>query len=130
MPRKSAAALGVVPAAPIPREPPPAHLAPEEQVEWRKVVDGLPPHWFPAASYSLLEVYCQVITNTRWLAAQMAAHERGSPEWRQWHSLWAMEAKLSVQLATKLRLHPRWERTTVRKVPTSPRPWDRDPPAV
>ena len=72
MPRKSAASLAVVPAAPIPREPPPAHLAPEEQVEWRKVVDGLPAHWFPGASYSLLEVYCQATVTTRWLAARLA----------------------------------------------------------
>jgi len=35
-----------------------------------------------------------------------------------------VRGKLSVQLATRLRLHPRWERITVRRVPTSPRPWD------
>jgi hypothetical protein len=70
-----------------------------------------------------------VVTNARWLAVRMAAHERGSPEWREWHRLYVMEAKLSVQLAPRLRLHPRWERTTVRKVPSSPRPWDKPPAA-
>jgi phage terminase small subunit len=129
MPRKSAASLAVVPAAPIPREPPPACLTPEEAAEWRRVVESLPAHWFPGASFTLLEIYCQVVTNARWLAVQMAAHERGSPEWRQWHALYVMEAKLTVQLATRLRLHPRWERTTVRKVPSGPRPWDKPPVA-
>jgi len=130
MPRKSAASLGVVPATTIPREPPPPHLAEEEQMEWRRVVDGLPAHWFPAASYSLLEVYCQATVTTRWLAAQMVAHERGSRGWKEWHSLWAKEAALAVQLATRLRLHPRWERTALRRTPSGPRPWDPKPPAA
>ena len=129
MPRRSAASLAVVPPVSAPREPAPAHLVPEEQAEWRKVVDSLPAHWFPGASYSLLEVYCQATVTTRWLAGQVAAHERGSSAWRQWHRLWAAEAKLAVQLATRLRLHPRWDRSIVRKVPTGPRPWDKPPAA-
>jgi hypothetical protein len=129
MPRRSRASFAVVPPVVAPREPAPAHLAPEEQEEWRKVVGGLPPSWFPAASYSLLEVYCQATVTTRWLAGQMAAHARGSAGWKSWHSLWAKEATLAVQLATRLRLHPRWDRSIVRKVPTGPRPWDKPPAA-
>jgi len=131
MPRRSAASLNVTLAAPVPRKPPPAHLAPEEAEEWIKIVADLPPHWFPAASYSLLAIYCQAVINVRWLASRVAAHERGSPDWKQWHSLWAKEAALAVQLATRLRLHPRWERTVSRRAPSGPRPWDDpEPPAA
>jgi len=41
---------------------------PEEAMEWRKVVDSLPPHWFPGASFALLEVYVRSVVNVRWLA--------------------------------------------------------------
>jgi hypothetical protein len=129
MPRKSAASLAVVPPVVAPREPAPAHLAPEEAAEWRKVVESLPAHWFPGASFTLLEIYVQAAVTTRWLAARLAPLERGSPEWKKWHALWVMEAKLAAQLAVRLRLHPRWDRSIVRKVPTGPRPWDKPPAA-
>jgi hypothetical protein len=104
-------------------------LAPEEAAEWVKVVSSLPVSWFPGCSYSLLEIYVQAVVNTRWLAGQMAALERGSPAWLQLHRLHVMEARLALQLATRLRLHPRWDRSIVRKVPTGPRPWDKPPVA-
>jgi phage terminase small subunit len=65
MSRKSAASLAVVPPVTALREQPPANLAPDEAAEWRKVVESLPPHWFPGASFTLLELYCQVVTNAR-----------------------------------------------------------------
>jgi hypothetical protein len=44
MPRQSRASLGVIPAGPVPREPLPLHLPPDEAAIWNQVVQGLPPH--------------------------------------------------------------------------------------
>jgi phage terminase small subunit len=129
MPHRSRASLAVIPPVVVPHEPPPACLAPEEAAEWRRVVESLPARWFPGASFTLLELYCRAVANARWLAVQTDAHARGSPDWQKWHRLYGLEVKQCVQLATRLRLHPRWERTTVRKVPSSPRPWDKPPAA-
>jgi hypothetical protein len=123
MPRKPAAALGVVPVGSAPREPPPASLGPEEAKEWRWVTESLPAHWFPGASFVLLEVYVRAVVSMRWLAAQVDQHPRGSPGWAKWQKLYDKEARLVAQLALRLRLHPRWERTTLKAVPSGVRPW-------
>ena len=69
MPRKSAAALSVV--APMPgdkRPEPPDELTDEEAVEWRSVVDRLPPDWFPRESHQLLVQYCRHVIKARLIA--------------------------------------------------------------
>ena len=113
MPRKSSASLGVVPVVAAPREPPPASLGPEEAQIWRQVTESLPAHWFPGASFVLLEIYVRAVPIMRFAAAQMDRHPRGSPGWHQWHTLYSKEARQVGQLALRLRLHPRWERTTL-----------------
>lgn len=124
MPRRSRASFGVVPVVSAPREPPPASLGPEERAEWVRVVESLPVNWFPGASYVLLEIHVRSVVSMRWLAAEMDQHVRGSPGWHQWHKLYDKEARQVSQLALRLRLHPRWERTTLKAVPSGVRPWD------
>ena len=123
MPRRSSADLATVPVVSAPREPPPASLGPEERAEWVRVVESLPAHWFPGASFVLLEVYVRAVVSMRWLAAQVDKHSRGSPGWHQWQKLYDKEARHVGQLALRLRLHPRWERTTLKSVPSGVRPW-------
>src|SRR5262245_52346836 len=114
MPRRSAASLAAVPAVPVPREPPPKHLPPEEAAEWRKVVDSLPPHWFPGASYVLLEVFVAATVAMRtWRAVMLAAAE-GSPHHEEAAGLYRREAAMVVKLGKILRLGPRHDRTKLR----------------
>jgi hypothetical protein len=69
LPRKSAASLSVVAPLPAEKRPdPPDELTDEEAVEWRSVVDRLPPDWFPRESHQLLVQYCRHVVKARIVA--------------------------------------------------------------
>jgi hypothetical protein len=124
MPRRSAADLATVPAVPAPREPPPPHLPPDEAQIWRQTVEGLPPHWFPGASFVLLEIYVYAVVSLRRMRAVMAVEAEGTAVWKEASWLYDQEATRVERLAKLLRLGPRHDRTKLRTVPTGPRPWD------
>ena len=126
MPRKSAAALGVIPAVSVPREPPPAYLPPDEAAEWRKTVEGLPRDWIPPGAYVLLEVFCCSVVAMRSHRALMLAEPEGSPCYVEASKLYRAEAATVLRLAKTLRLGPRHDRTKLRAVPGSglPKPWE------
>jgi phage terminase small subunit len=123
MPRKSRA-LAAVPVAPVPREPPPRHLPADEAAEWRRVVEGLPAHWFPGASYVLLEIYCASIVNMRACRAVMMAEVEGSPRHHAAGKLYRAESAVVIKLAKLLRLGPRHDRTKLRTFSTLPKAWE------
>jgi hypothetical protein len=114
----------VIPAGPVPREPLPLHLPPDEAAIWNQVVQGLPPHWFPGASFVLLEIYCASVVSMRTSRAVMAAEVEGTKIHQQASRLYRAEAATVLRLAKTLRLGPRHDRTRVRAVPQGPRPWD------
>jgi hypothetical protein len=125
MPRISAAALGVVPAAEL-DFPPPAHLNAAEAAIFRDVVASSDPRHFRHEDRELLALYaCHTVA-----ACKLMKRKRRAPE--QDRELRALTA-LIVTLSTKLRLGPKSRApNNVRGAlagmrPRGPRPWD--PPA-
>jgi hypothetical protein len=111
MPRKSAAALSVVPLAGEQRPEPPAELTKEQAAEWRAVVGRLPPDWFPRETHALLVAYCQHIVRGRIVAKLLDAcrPEETSQELRRFDKLAMMadrEGRAISSLATRMRLSP------------------------
>ena len=53
------------------RPAPPDELQPDEAIEWRKIVDRLPPEWFPVETHPLLIQLCRHICTARHVAAQL-----------------------------------------------------------
>lgn len=138
MPRKSAASLSVV--APLPghkRPDPPEELAPEEAIEWRAVVDRLPPDWFPRETHQLLVQYCRHVVKARVIAGLISDFE---PEWaatdeglHRFDKLTGMaerEGRAISSLATRMRLtqQTRFQRTTADAKAANPnasrKPWE------
>jgi hypothetical protein len=109
MPRKSAAALSVVPLAGEQRPEPPAELTKEQAVEWRAVVGRLPPEWFPREMHQLLVAYCRHVVRGRVIAKLIdeCRPEEGGAELRKFDKLALMadrEGRAMSSLATRLRL--------------------------
>lgn len=71
--RKSAASLSVLPMGEQPRPEPPDSLTEEEAQIWRDVVGGLPPEWFGAETWLLLEQYCRHGSRARAIARAVSA---------------------------------------------------------
>jgi hypothetical protein len=124
MPRKSAADLATISAVPLPREPPPRHMPPDEAAIWRQVTESLPAHWFPGASFVLLEIYCAAVVNMRVCRGVMLAKPESTKAHQQAARLYHDEARTVVRLAKTLRLGPRHDRTKLRAVPNLPKPWE------
>jgi hypothetical protein len=124
MPRRPAAALGVIPAVPTPREPPPPGMPEDEAVLWTRILAGLPPFWIPAGAYPLLEIFVASVINMRACRALMLAEVEGSPRHVQAARLYRDEARTVLRLAKTLRLGPRHDRTKLRAIPNLPKPWD------
>ena len=137
MPRKSAAALSVVTPLPEHRRPaPPGELTREEAVEWRAVVDRLPPDWFPRESHQLLVQYCRHVVKARVVAAKI---NEFVPEWTETADGLATYDKLTQiaeregralsSLATRMRLsqQSRYQTATANNKASEPnasrKPW-------
>jgi hypothetical protein len=122
MPRKSAAALSVVAPPPGQKRPePPAELTEEQAVEWRLVVDRLPPDWFPAETYQLLVAYCRHVVQARVIAElikdfhkEWLATDEGLHRYDKLTQMADREARAISSLATRMRLsqQSRAQRTT------------------
>jgi hypothetical protein len=109
MPRKSAAALSVIPLAGEQRPEPPAELTKEQAAEWRAVVGRLPPDWFPRETHALLAAYCRHIVRGRVIAKLIDACRPAetSQELRRFDKLALMadrEGRAISALATRMRL--------------------------
>jgi hypothetical protein len=76
MPRKSTAALAVVPVTLAQRPKPPKRLGPEEAALWRECCDCKSAEFFDLASQPILEQYCQMVCLARGLAADLSAVAR------------------------------------------------------
>jgi phage terminase small subunit len=64
--RKSAASLSVaVTSMPGQRPEPPSHLSAAVAAEWRAIVGRMPPKWFSAENFGLLEAYCSHLVRKR-----------------------------------------------------------------
>jgi hypothetical protein len=122
MPRISAAAHGVVPAAPL-EFPPPPHLNAAEAAVFRDVVASSDPRHFRHEDRELLGLYaCHTVA-----ARKLMKRRRRDPD--QDRELRALTA-LIVTLSTKLRLGPKSRAPDNRRAasaglrPPGPRPWD------
>jgi hypothetical protein len=55
------------------RPPPPASMDKEGAAEWHKVVDQLPPTWFPPETQAMLEDRCRHVVWNRYIATEIDA---------------------------------------------------------
>ena len=70
--RKSASELTVVSNIGVTGRPiPPANLAKVQKEEWNRVVNRLPPDWFPAETHSILSAYCQHYSAHQWVGTMV-----------------------------------------------------------
>lgn len=127
MPRKSAAALSVIPPALPSPPPPPAELTPEQATEWRAIVATRPPEWFDSACRALLVAYCRSVVTSRVLAKAINQIDLAADLTRygRLSVMLARETKLISMLSAKLRLAPAHVYRVEKRVPTIParRPW-------
>jgi hypothetical protein len=125
MPRISAAALGVVPAAEL-EFPPPAHLSESEKGVFRDIVASADPGHFRHEDRELLALYCAQVIAARGL---MKKRRRAAEQERDLRAATA----LIITLSTKLRLGPTSRAPDNRRAASAgmrrpgPKPWD--PPA-
>lgn len=94
------------------RMPAPAHLSPEEVVEWRDIVDSLPADYFRPGDVPLLAAYCTASAFYKQAKAEMRAmgitimDERGKTYANPAHQVLTSQASAMAQMAVKLRLCP------------------------
>ena len=121
MPRKSAAALSVLPPPRTRRPEPPDELSEEETVEWKAVVDRLPPEWFPKETHQVLVAYCRHVVRgrmvARWIKSFRDEYLRMEGGVDRIDKLFAMgerESKTITMLATRMRItqQSRWQPST------------------
>lgn len=113
MPRKSAAALSVVP-KPLERRvaEPPVYLSEDEAEIWRDVVSSMPADWFDAAVAPMISAYCGHAVKAREL--QVECNQDVDPEEiglrDKLLSMREREVRAMTSLATRLRISPssRW----------------------
>lgn len=111
MPRRSAASLQrpAIAAADTGKRPdPPAHLDSAAAAEWRRVVESLPPGWFPPESLAMLEDRCRQVV---WLNQTSRSIEKLSKtkdfDTREYNRLVRLllgQSRSLANLDTKMRL--------------------------
>lgn len=107
MPRKSAASLAIVPAAPVRLAPVPEGLSDSESRLWRETVESKPADWFGADSYPILKEYVRTASVCDQLARVVdLAFQGAGTDLKTALDLRDKEAKRLASLATKLRLTP------------------------
>jgi hypothetical protein len=112
MPRKSAAALTVLPPLPKMKRPePPDELTEEQADEWRRVVSQVPPDWFPPDTHQLLVTYCRHVVRARmidrWIAGFRSEFLMLADGLERVEKLFAMgekEGRAISSLMTRMRL--------------------------
>jgi hypothetical protein len=129
MPRKSAAALSVVPATFPKRPEPPADLTAEQAVEWRAVVATMPVDWFTPETWPLLIAYCRHTVTARTVAKLLETTDPGKDLARYdlLSRIGVRQSNILVTLATKMRLTHTGRYRVEKRVPVtaaSHKPWD------
>jgi hypothetical protein len=134
MPRKSAAALAIVPKLVQPRPEPPEGLTEEQADEWRAIVNQLPPDWFPRESHALLIAYVKHVSDlkriSRWLDQFRDEWMLSSDGVARYDKLLTMrerEGRALSSLATRMRLtqHSRVSKEKGTKQ-AAPIPWAKE----
>jgi hypothetical protein len=121
MPRKSAAALSVVPpVSPLPPEPP-EDLTPAQAKIWRTIVKCRPPQYFDGACFELLRCYCQHADAANVIARQIQQTDEN--DLKRYSKLLGMacrETNALMSLSAKLRLAPQHVRRVEQVLPRQP----------
>jgi phage terminase small subunit len=135
--RKSSASLSVaVTNMPGQRPEPPARLTEAVAAEWRAIVGRMPPRWFSAENFGLLEMYCGHIVRSRQVEAMLAelpspSDAEGLKAYNTLTSIAEREGRAASSLANRMRLTQasRAARSTaevaVRHETDGTRPWQR-----
>jgi hypothetical protein len=130
--RRSAASLAAVPIDARARRPErPERLTAAEKAIWREITEKVRGGWFYSSEH-LLEAYVCTLGQWQQLQGCLQQVEPGSERYIELMRLQLSVTTLAGNLATKLRLTPRStvDRYTPKVVPSSPRPWQDDPPAA
>jgi len=130
--RRSAASLGVAPAAPletIKRPSPPAELTAEQAEEWRAVVKRMPADWFPRETHGLLVSYCRHVVAAREIARLIDALTAAAPidvdRYDQLLRIQEREGRAISSLMVRMRITQSALYDKSRKKPEqSPSPWE------
>lgn len=132
MPRKSAAALGVVAINSKQRrlKPPDDMAAPVKQI-WAGIVDSLPGDRFHRSDVPLLTLYCRALYQASQAFDSLEKHKAtNGDDLNPWLRVGDIAVKQAATLATKLRLCPqaRLDRKTAGPMARTdhggPTPWD------
>ena len=110
MPRQSTAALSVVAFEPREQRPePPKNLSKDAAVQWREIVNSMPPDWFPRATHPMLTQLCRQIVRCAGIADALDKAEKDGVDLslRAYQNLIRAEMQLSASIAhlsTKMRI--------------------------
>jgi P27 family predicted phage terminase small subunit len=91
---------------------PPSHLTPDQEQEWRAIVDSLPADYFRPGDVPLLAAYCVASTFYKRAASEMETRglimtdDKGREYVNPAHQILTSQASSMAQLAIKLRLCP------------------------
>ena len=146
MPRKSAAALAVIPSVTEYRPPPPEGLTETEADQWRRIVNRLPHGWFPVETHALLAATLKHQTAHRVLCGLIEEFDvtllkvdLGVDHYGKLLAMRERESRAMAGLAVKLRLTPQSRYTPAtaqrqaqqpfgyidEKGSIKPKPWER-----
>jgi ribosome biogenesis SPOUT family RNA methylase Rps3 len=113
------------------RPEPPRDLTPEQAVEWRAIVAGMPADWFRRETYPLLSQYCRCAVSVRKLGKVRDQLERAKrfnvTMYERVAKLIGREAQQLQSLATKMRLsqHASYDKKKSKGPSSSaPPPWE------
>ena len=132
----AAAEFQVAAVLPGARPDPPEDLTAEQMLVWQAVVDRMPPNWFTPDLFPLLCQLCVHVTNSRALAAELAAFDRsllagesGLIRFDRLTRIHEREGRAASALMTRLRMTPQSRyaaavaATAVSSVPKR-KPWE------
>lgn len=112
MPRKSAAALSIVPpvgVSEVRRAAPPEDLTDEQKQEWLAVVNRMPADWFPRETHAMLAQFCRHVISARRVANLLDRMEKAPEAFdiREYEAMLRMQARegsAMSSLATRMRM--------------------------
>ena len=115
----------------IKRPEAPASLTDAQAIEWRAVVNRMPPDWFPRETHALLERYCCHVISANRIAEiiESMISATDSPGWLgDYDRLLKMqegEGRALSSLATRMRLTQQTQYSHRKKTgPKMPAPWN------
>ena len=131
MPRKSAAALSVIPLG-LPAKPsPPKDLTKPQLAQWKSIVDAMPHDYFIVGSLPLLTAYVRAVDAANTIAGltQATDPDKDLARYSKLSEMAARETKSMCSLAQKLRLAQSAGPDSRKKIPVSGqrKPWQMIP---